>query len=71
MFEAQAPPLGALQRPEPLHTRGPAHSLSGSAPEVMAPQTPLLPDPFFAALHASHVFEQALLQQNPSTQATL
>jgi hypothetical protein len=45
-----------------------AHSLSGSVPFTMGPQTPFAPLPFFAAVQASHTPLQAVLQQTPSVQ---
>jgi hypothetical protein len=54
---------GAPQVPVPA-----VHSLSGSNPARIAPQTPSFPCPFFAAVHASHVPLQALSQQTPSAQ---
>ena len=46
------------------------HSLSGSVPVVMLPQTPLTP-PFFAAEQAWQRPVHAVLQQKPSTQKPL
>ena len=40
-----------------------AHSLSGSSPVPMLAQTPLLPEPFFAALHAWQSPAHAVSQQ--------
>src|SRR5215470_13643403 len=45
-------PSGIAQAPAPLHTPAPEHSLSGSKPKPMSPQTPFDPLPFFWALHA-------------------
>ena len=45
-----------------------AHSLSGSVPATMGPQTPLAPAPFLAAEHAWQRPGQAVPQQTPSTQ---
>ena len=45
-----------------------AHSLSGSAPAAMGPQTPLAPAPFLAAEHAWQRPVQAVAQHTPSTQ---
>ena len=47
-----------------------AHSLSGSVPVVMLPQTPLVP-PFFAVEHAWQRPVHAVEQQTPSTQKPL
>jgi hypothetical protein len=44
------------------------HSLSGSEPPTMAPQTPFAPAPFFAVVHAAQSPAHWLLQQTPSTQ---
>ena len=44
------------------------HSLSGSVLAPIAPHTPSVPPPFFAALHATHVPAHAVSQQKPSTQ---
>jgi hypothetical protein len=44
------------------------HSLSGSVVVMIGPHVPLVPWPFFAAVHASHVPAQALLQQTLSAQ---
>lgn len=49
-----------------LHT-----GASSVRPTPIEPQTPLEPLPFLAALQAWQVPVQALLQQKPSTQATL
>jgi hypothetical protein len=43
-------------------------SLSGSVSYAIDPQTPSMPLPFFAALHAMHLLSHLLSQQNPSTQ---
>ncbi len=66
---AQVVPMGwSAHDPAPLHVVGPPHSLSGSVPIVMLPQTPSAPLPFFAEVHAWHVPVQLLLQQTPSAQ---
>jgi hypothetical protein len=44
------------------------HSLSGSDPATIAPQTPSAPFPFFRDVQAWHVPLQALSQQTPSVQ---
>jgi hypothetical protein len=68
-FAAQLCASGSLHAPAASHTSAPAHSLSGSLPDEMAPHCPLLAaPPRFAALHAWQAVVQALLQQNPSTQ---
>ncbi len=48
-----------------------AHSLSGSIPARMGPQSPSAPLPFFAAEHARQRPVQALEQHTPSTQEPL
>ena len=59
------------QRQTPaLHTPF-AHSLSGSVPLAIDPQTPLAPPPFFAAEHAWHAPEHVELQHTLSTQKPL
>jgi hypothetical protein len=47
------------------------HSLSGSDPAPIFPQTPSLPAPFLVAEHASQRPPQPVLQQTPSTQLPL
>jgi hypothetical protein len=44
------------------------HSLSGSVPRAMGPQTPSAPEPFLAVVQALHRPVQAEPQQTPSTQ---
>lgn len=61
---------GSLHPPAE-HTVPPAHSLSGSVPLATGPQRPFTPEPFFAAEHARHEPEQAVLQQTPSAQLPL
>lgn len=51
----------------PLHVVA-GHSLSGSIPDAMGSQRPSAPCPFFAALQATQVPVQAVLQQTPSRQ---
>jgi hypothetical protein len=70
------PAAQSAQAPEPLQVpvvpqvaaAVAAHSLSGSLPATIAPQTPSLPCPFFAAVQAWHVPLHAELQQTPSAQ---
>lgn len=65
-----------LQEPIPLQLPSVPHvdwacaaqSLSGSEPSTAGPHAPLLPLPFFAALHARQGPEHAVSQQYPSTQ---
>ena len=45
-----------------------AHSLSGSTPAAMLPQSPSAPPPFFAAEHAWQIPAQSWLQHTPSAQ---
>ena len=62
--------------PAPSHSPSPpqvagasgTQSSSGSVPFAIAPHAPSLPDPFFAALHASQVPAHADSQQTPSAQ---
>ena len=44
------------------------HSLSGSVFAAMTPHVPVTPEPFFAAVQATHVPLHAVLQHTPSTQ---
>jgi hypothetical protein len=68
----QAVPFAASkQAPDPLHELPPKHSLSGSRPAPMLPQTPLTPEPFFVAVHARQGPVHAALQQTPSAQKPL
>jgi hypothetical protein len=48
-----------------------AHSLSGSTPAAMRPQTPFTPEPFLAAEQAWQSPVHAASQQRPSTQKPL
>jgi cytochrome c-type biogenesis protein CcmH/NrfG len=64
---AHVAPRSSLQVLAPLHDPL-THSLSGSVAVMIGPHVPLVPWPFFAAVHASHVPMQALLQQTLSTQ---
>src|SRR5690606_28753664 len=48
-----------------------AHSLSGSLPAWMGPQTPSAPLPFLARVHAEQVPAHAVSQQTPSAQKPL
>jgi hypothetical protein len=45
-----------------------AHALFGSVPAATGPHVPSLPEPFFAAVHATQVEEHTLSQQTPSAQ---
>ncbi len=73
----QMVPVGCLWHP-PLPSQKPlvphvdaacaTHSLSGSVPAPTAPQTPSLPPPLRAAVHATHRPVHAALQHTPSTQ---
>lgn len=64
------------QAPEPLHeplvpheaAPWSAHSVSGSVPTGMLPQTPLVPEPVLAVEQAWQVPVHATSQQNASTQ---
>ncbi len=47
------------------------HWFFGSVPTLMSPQTPSLPAPLAALLHAWHAPLQAMLQQKPSVQKPL
>jgi hypothetical protein len=79
---AHAVPEGAycLHLPAPSHASAPdapklqanvegaAHSSSGSAPSLMAPQVPSTPLPFLAAVHAEQTPVHAESQHTPSAQ---
>ncbi len=58
-------PSSAPHPPLPLQLIAPAHSFAGSVPFGMFVHVPSEP----GTLHAMHVPEHALLQQNPSTQS--
>lgn len=47
------------------------HSLSGSAPSLIAAQVPSAPAPFFAAVHALQAPVHAVSQQTPSAHSPL
>src|SRR5262249_29441916 len=75
----QAVPLGAYaQAPLPLQApvwpqgwvarSSGGHPSRGSVPAMMAPQTPSVPAPWSAAVHAKQVPVHEVSQQTPSTQ---